>query len=235
MIFIPAYVYKITNTITGEFYYGYRYKNIKLNLLPKDDIWVTYFTSSNTIETKIAKYGIDAFTAEVVFEHEDSLVCWTYEQLLIRDNWGDPLLLNGKYHDPDSNIEVIRRVGILTDQARQNMSKAGKGRPKSESHKQNIAVANTGNVGSAQKRKKLSVANTDKVMAVDIATNKKVKITRDEFNLHKNTKYKGSTAGFVSAYDLTIDTYCSVSKEDFNTHKTTRYVGLRSKLIPLQQ
>ena len=32
MIFIPAYVYKITNTITGEFYYGYRYKNIKLNL-----------------------------------------------------------------------------------------------------------------------------------------------------------------------------------------------------------
>ena len=235
MIFIPAYVYKITNTITGEFYYGYRYKNIKLNLLPKDDIWVNYFTSSHTIDAQVAEYGANAFTVEIVFEHEDSLVCWTYEQLKIRDNWGNPLLLNGKYHDPDSDVEVIRRVGILTDRARRNMSKAGKGRPKSESHKQNIAAANTGNVGSAQKRKKLSVANTDMVRAIDLQTNKNVKIPSAEFEALKGIKYKGITAGLVSAYDLTTNKYCSISREEFNTHKHTKYVGVNSKLIPLRR
>lgn len=29
---IDAYVYRVTNKITGQFYYGYRYKNQKLNL-----------------------------------------------------------------------------------------------------------------------------------------------------------------------------------------------------------
>ena len=233
MIFINAYVYKITNIITGEFYHGYRYKNIKLNRLPKDDIWVKYFTSSDNIKTKIAEHGIDSFIVEIVFEHEDSLVCWTYEQLLIRDNWSNPLRLNGKYHDPNSDVEVIRRIGILTDETRQKMSKSSKGRPKSESHKQNIAAANTGNVGSDQKCKKLSVAGIGKVMAIDITTNKKVKITQDEFNLYKNIKYKGHTIGVVQAYDLTTNTYCSVSKEEFDTHKNTKYVGVRSKLVPL--
>ena len=235
MIFITPYVYKITNTITSEFYYGYRYKNVELCRLPKNDIWLKYFTSSKTVKNQLLNYGIDAFTVEIIFQHADSLVCWTYEQIKIKDNWQDPLLLNGKYHDPNSNFEFVRRKNICTDIARQKMSDAGKGRAKSVSHKQKIAIANTGNVGSEQKRKRISCANTNKVIAINLINNRKVKISRDEFNKYKNIKYIGSTTGVVTAYDLTNNTYCSVSKDEFTANKHTKYVGVNSKLIPKKQ
>jgi len=44
---VDAYVYQITNKITGEIYYGYRYRNQTLEIEPENDLWVKYFTSSN--------------------------------------------------------------------------------------------------------------------------------------------------------------------------------------------
>jgi hypothetical protein len=228
--YIPSYVYKITNTITGEFYFGYRYGNIKLKLQPIDDLWVKYFTSSKTIKKIIKEYGVDAFETKILFEHEDSLVCWTYEQLIIRENWNNTLILNNKYHEPDSDTEVIRRTNFASDEAREKMSKAGKGRTKSEAHKQKIAIANTGNIGSHQKREKLSAANTNKVVAIDLMTGKKVKITKEEFDLYKNIKYKGNTTGKITAYNLETNTNCSISKEEFEANKYIKYVGIKSKL-----
>ena len=58
---IDAYVYTITNKLTGEFYHGYRYRNQTLGIVPKDDLWITYFTSSNRIKNDIKKYGKTAF------------------------------------------------------------------------------------------------------------------------------------------------------------------------------
>jgi NUMOD3 motif len=159
---IDAYVYTITNKITGEFYHGYRYRNQTLGINPKDDLWITYFTSSNRIKDDIAKYGKNSFIATIIYENTDSVKCWQQEQITIRQDWGNPLLLNGKYHDPDSNVEIFRRINMLTEETRQKMSAAGKGRPKSEEHKRKIALANTGNVGSAQKRAKLSRARKGK-------------------------------------------------------------------------
>jgi ribosomal protein S27AE len=159
---IDAYVYTITNKLTGEFYHGYRYRNQTLGIVPKDDLWITYFTSSNRIKNDIKKYGKTAFTATIIYENSDSVKCWQQEQIAIRQDWGNPLLLNGKYHDPESSVEIFRRVNILTEEFRQKMSAASKGRPKSENHKKNIAIANTGNIGSAQKRAKISKARKGK-------------------------------------------------------------------------
>jgi hypothetical protein len=159
---IAAYVYTITNTITGEFYHGYRYKNQKLGIAPKDDLWITYFTSSNRIKNDIKKYGKNSFTFIITYENTDSVKCWQQEQIAIKKDWDNPLLLNGKYHDPNSTVEIFRRVNILTEKSRLKMSIAGKGKPKSEEHKKKIALANTGNVGSAQKRAKISDARKGK-------------------------------------------------------------------------
>lgn len=153
-----AYVYKITNILTGEFYIGYRCSNQRKNIRPTDDLWVKYFTSSNRVKDDIKKYGANSFTTEILFEHQDSIECWKREQILIKENWGSVGLLNGKYHDPESNVEVRRRVGLLSESSRTKMSIAGKGRPKSEEHKRKIAIANTGQVASDQKRKKISDA-----------------------------------------------------------------------------
>ena len=159
---INSYVYTITNKLTGEFYHGYRYRNQTLGIIPKDDLWITYFTSSNRIKNDIKKYGKTSFTATIIYENSNSVKCWQQEQIAIRQDWGNPLLLNGKYHDPESSVEIFRRVNILTEESRQKMSAAGKGRPKSENHKKNIAIANTGNIGSAQKRAKISRARKGK-------------------------------------------------------------------------
>lgn len=163
-----AYVYRITNTVTQEFYYGYRYRNQKLEIAPSDDLWVVYFTSSKRIKRDIEKYGIHSFVPVILYEDIDSVKCWRYEQQLIKDAWYNQKLLNGKFHDPDSDVEIYRRVNLLSDSTKQKMSAASKGRPKSEEHKKKIALANTGNVASAQKRAKISAARLGK------ATNKGV-------------------------------------------------------------
>ena len=163
---IDAYVYQIINKITGEFYYGYRYKNQTLSITPDNDLWIAYFTSSNRIKKDIQQYGKNSFTTNIIYRNENSVKCWQHEQILIQQHWGNPLLLNGKYHDPNSKVEVYRRVNLLTEGTRRKMSASGKGKSKSEEHKRKIALANTGNVGSTQKRAKISAARTGK------ATNK---------------------------------------------------------------
>lgn len=151
-----AYVYKVTNRVTGEFYVGYRYRNQKLKTTPKQDLWINYFTSSNRIKEDVKKYGKESFMSEILFEHQDSLECWKQEQIIIKDHWDMPNIINGKYHDPNSNVEIYRRINVLSEETRKKMSFSGKGRPKSEEHKRKIAEANTGNIASDQKRKKLS-------------------------------------------------------------------------------
>ena len=157
-----AYVYKITNKINNTFYFGYRYRNQTLKINPVDDIWINYFTSSNRMKKEILKYGKHNFTAEIIFESVDSLECWKQEQIVIKQHWGDTLLLNGKYHDPFSNKEYHRRINITSEKTRLKMSASRKGKPKTLEHRQKIAKSNTGQIGSAQKRQKLSEARKGK-------------------------------------------------------------------------
>jgi hypothetical protein len=156
---INAYVYKIINKSTNEYYIGYRSRNQTLGVEPSADLWVKYFTSSNKIKTQIKEHGVKNFETSIIFENINPLECWKYEQQSIKDSWSDPLLLNSKYHDPESNVEKYRRVGAVTEESRVKMSLAGKGKPKSEEHRRKIAAANTGQPQSDEKRRKISEAH----------------------------------------------------------------------------
>jgi hypothetical protein len=157
-----SYVYKITNKITNNFYIGYRSKNQKLNRTPQEDIWIKYFTSSKRIKTEIETYGTDAFNVDIISENIDPMLCWRLEQQLIKESWGNSLLLNARYHDPESDVEVYRRINTLTEESRRKMSLSAKGKPKTESHRKKIAESNTGKPQSDEKRRKISEARKGK-------------------------------------------------------------------------
>lgn len=100
---ISAYVYKITCLTTGQYYYGYRCKNIKLKRTPVEDFWVYYFSSSNQINNLINQYGLSNFNAEILSQHIDADSAYWQEQQNIKDSWGDLLLMNKHFVDPIIN------------------------------------------------------------------------------------------------------------------------------------
>ena len=230
-LFIQAYVYKITHTISGKYYYGYRYANQKSNIAPELDLWIKYFTSSKHIKELIENDGIDSFTHDIIFKHEDALVCWTYEQLMIKEHWGDEKLLNGKYHDPCSNIEHIRRIGFISEKSRQRMRDGQKGRIYTIERNNKISNSLIGKPQTDEKREKISKYATNKVNVIDNLDGKKKKISKQEFDENPN-RYSGQTKGIVSAYDLILNKFCTISAEEFKRERNIRYVGVNSSKIP---
>ena len=85
------YTYVIIHKETGLFYYGSQYHK-KAN--PKD-LWVTYFTSSNTIKKMIEFYGKDAFIYKVRKIFECPHKCVEYENKVIRRIIKNKKCLNG--------------------------------------------------------------------------------------------------------------------------------------------
>jgi len=98
------YVYKISFKKTNEFYIGGR--STKIN--PKLDLGIKYFSSSKTIEKLISIEGVNNFTFEVI---KNNFPFWKdaydYEQSLIFDNWGNPLLLNKSCYYGKKDFGVI--------------------------------------------------------------------------------------------------------------------------------
>lgn len=122
--FIPAYVYKITLISTGEFYFGYRSKNIKEQRLPENDLWIHYFTSSNIIKNLIKVHGKDAFITEIL-KKTDPDTAYNCEQRYIKQNWNNPLLLNKKYQDTDNGRQAFRATSETAIKARDTCRKLG--------------------------------------------------------------------------------------------------------------
>jgi hypothetical protein len=88
-----AYVYRLTHKINGHFYIGYRCRNIKLKLLPEDDLGVVYFTSSKYIN----KTNFSEYHAEILFKSTSSNEAYDFENKLIQESWNNPLLLNRSF------------------------------------------------------------------------------------------------------------------------------------------
>lgn len=122
--FIPAYVYKITLILTGEFYFGYRTKNIKEKRLPEDDLWIHYFSSSNIIKDLIKIHGKDAFITEIL-KKTDPLTAYICEQKHIKENWNNPLLLNKKYQDLDNGKQAFRATSESAIKGRDTCRRLG--------------------------------------------------------------------------------------------------------------
>jgi hypothetical protein len=59
------YTYLIKHIPTNTFYYGVRWKNIKLGLTPEEDLWKTYFTTSKKVKCLLKKYGVESFEYQI--------------------------------------------------------------------------------------------------------------------------------------------------------------------------
>jgi len=86
---ILPYVYKLTNRISGEFYYGVRWAN---KVPSYADLGIVYFSSSKTIKPKFNEF-ITEILAEF-FNKNDAIL---FEQQLIKDSWNVPGRLNKAY------------------------------------------------------------------------------------------------------------------------------------------
>jgi hypothetical protein len=114
---------------TKEFYIGYRYKNVDKNLTSDQD-FPTYKTSSKKI-----KPIFDMFDWHIVAEFFTDADAYDFEQALIYEHWDNPLLLNQSCH----HLRGKFKRGPdwkLSDDARQKLSNAHKGRVFSEEWKQ---------------------------------------------------------------------------------------------------
>lgn len=108
---IPFYVYKITLSSTGQFYYGSRTANVRHNRHPDRDLWSSYFTSSTTIKRLISELGAGAFLAEVIYTSFDADELYWFEQDIIKEHINNPQCLNKKYQDRASGDTIFSTTG----------------------------------------------------------------------------------------------------------------------------
>lgn len=153
-----AYTYLIKFKPTGQYYYGSRYKNVRLGISPKDDLMVTYTTSSKDINGLIAEYGIEAFEWEVrrTFDTPEQAVAWETRVLRRCRVLEDKKWLNGN----------IAGHILPTEQSRKKISEAHSGKPKTEEHKKNLSKSQKGKpkksmaYQSEEYRQKMSILKT---------------------------------------------------------------------------
>lgn len=154
---VRPYVYILTHRTTGEFYIGYREKNKDPSHidLPK------YRTSSRKVFPMF-----DQFDWLIYAEFEFGDDAFDFEQHLISEFWGNPLLLNEQFRAPNKGkrfkakrgricspetrekIRAARANQIITADIREKISETLKGRPS----------PNKGKFPSIETRKKLSNA-----------------------------------------------------------------------------
>lgn len=152
------YVYKCIHKITREFYFGFRCKNVKSNTPSSNDLGIQYFTSS-----KIVKPKFEEFEYIILAEFFNSDDAYKFEQYLIFQNWGNPLLLN-KFHQYNS-LKMFKTNGTISDETRNKISVANKGKKReniSLEHRRKLSIANTGKKASEETKQKLSASHLGK-------------------------------------------------------------------------
>lgn len=96
-MFLP-YVYIVRNRNDGKFYIGMRSVN---KVVAEQDLGVYYFTSSKHVKNNFIDYDI-----EIKAYFIDQISAFTFENDLIKENWGDPLLLNRHYQKSMSKFSM---------------------------------------------------------------------------------------------------------------------------------
>ena len=154
-----AYTYLLKFKPENKFYYGVRFKNVRLNRHPEDDFMIHYTTSSEQINNLIIEHGVDAFEWEIrkTFNTADQAIAWETRVL--------------------SRAKVLKRQNIWynanvagyktpTPSGRKVISETHKDKPKSEEHKKNLSLSQKGKpknyVQTAEHRQLNSDANSGK-------------------------------------------------------------------------
>jgi hypothetical protein len=140
-----CYTYLIKCTINNKFYYGVRWGN---KVLPSEDLWIKYFTSSKVIKNLINQYGKDAFLFEVrkVFITKQEAITW--EETVLRrlkvlkspDTWLNKCISKAIRYD------IHPRKGVIvSEDTKEKISKSNKGKPKfTEEDKLKMSINRTG-------------------------------------------------------------------------------------------
>ena len=144
------YIYKITNQINGKIYIG---KHSTDNL---DD---GYMGSGILICKAEKKYGIENFTKEYL------AFCDTEERL----NWFEKFYIK-KYKAKEVGYNLTDggdgHLGfIMTEETKQKLSEAKKGKTFSKEHKQKLSEAKKGKTFSKEHKQKLSEAKKGKTLS----------------------------------------------------------------------
>ena len=132
-----SYVYKVTNRITNQFYYGSRTENVRKKRLPEEDLWKHYFTSSKKVKDLINEYGIDSFDVEILSKHDSYEDCFWEEQRLIKESKDHPNRLNKAWVDPDTGKKVLTTWNETEEEKKLRIEKMAlnkKGRFNSNGH-----------------------------------------------------------------------------------------------------
>ncbi len=120
---ILPYVYKLVHKQTGQFYFGLRYKNVKLNLKSEEDLGIRYKSSSEEVK----KLGFENFYYFVIAEFFDWQDGYDFEQLIISENIKDDLCLNKSFiHCGKIKFQNIEH----SDETKKKIGKGNKGKNK---------------------------------------------------------------------------------------------------------
>ena len=92
------YVYIVRNRLTKEYYIGMRSAN---KVVAEQDFGIKYFTSS-----KYVRKNFDNFDATILAYFVNQVSAFEYENNLIQQNWGDPLMINKHYQKSMSKFSM---------------------------------------------------------------------------------------------------------------------------------
>ena len=154
-----AYTYLIKVKTENKFYYGVRFKNIRLKRHPEEDFMKHYTTSSENINDIIKEHGLDALEWEIrkTFNTPEQAIAW--ETKVLRRS----KVLERQEVWFNGNVAGYK---ITTKAGRKKISETHKGKPKTKEHKEKIRDGNigknTGRTQTLEHRRLNSEANSGK-------------------------------------------------------------------------
>lgn len=160
------YVYLVRCVATQQFYYGYRKGNVSKKIMPEEDLWKNYFTSSRAIKQLLKIYGVDGFETFIVFTNPDASICYWEEQRLIKDSMKNPLSLNFKYIDFQTGKAMFGGGQPCSSETRKKIGEALRGRKQSKETRAAQSVRQLGKKSkprSEQTKKRISDSNKGRV------------------------------------------------------------------------
>ena len=188
---IPSYVYKHTNKITKQFYFGSRCFNVKLNIIPEEDFKKYICSSKIKEEIKENKELWDSEILNVFYGENKKEDCFWFEQDLIKNNWGNPLLLNRQYKDSSKNKKVFLSDEICKESTKEKISAKNKGSKRTEEQRLKMSLAKLGVKRSEEVKNNMSRYRTGKKHkqeSKDKVRDSKLGISRDEQTKEKISK-----------------------------------------------
>lgn len=149
---ILPYVYRLDNSITGEFYIGFREANTRL---PELDIGVKYKTSSKYVKPRFSEFSITILA--VFYSREDA---YWFEQDTIKENFKTKGCLNKSYNNYRTGKVFSYSINSNSKEAMAKISKSLKGRKQTPEHVEKNRIRQIGVKKSDAHRLALCVPKT---------------------------------------------------------------------------